>query len=162
MPRAWADVASDAYEAHAARLWEYARRIGQSPERSDDVVQEAFARLLSLPRWRRPQNVAGWLYRVVRNRAIDELRRERRVSFSPSASRHIDDRAVGDHADRVALWNAVDQLPLRQGEVIYLRYRAGLDYRLIGTILGVSESGARANAHRAIESLRRIDMEAEL
>ena len=34
---------------------------------------------------------------------------------------------------------------MRQRQAVYLRYRADLDYPSIATILGISESGARAN-----------------
>ena len=152
---AWERTVVAAYEQHARILWEYARRLGRDHDGAEDSVQEAFARLFHLAPARRPANIGGWLYRAVHNLAMDEHRRIRRISAAPVTQ--IADRPADlDHeaAKRLALWEAVDRLPLRQREVVFLRYRADLDFASIATILGVTESGARANAHRALQSLR--------
>jgi len=56
-------------DQHTAALVLYARQWCDAPE---DVVQEAFLALLREPAV--PENVVGWLYRVVRNRAINASR----------------------------------------------------------------------------------------
>ena len=53
-------------DKHAAALTLYARQWCDSPE---DVVQDAFLKLAGLRA--RPENPAAWLFRVVRNGAID-------------------------------------------------------------------------------------------
>lgn len=137
-------------------MWEYARRLGRDHDGAEDSVQEAFARLLHLAASRRPENIGGWLYRTIHNLVIDEHRRRRHIATGSV-------EALGDHrglddpdaAERIAIWDAVDRLPPRQREVIFLRYRAGLEYAAIGSIMGIGESGARANAFRAMQSLKK-------
>jgi RNA polymerase sigma factor (sigma-70 family) len=153
---AWERTVVAAYERDAKMLWEYGRRLGRDLESSEDAVQEAFARLIWLPVGRRPANVRAWLFRTVHNLAVDDHRRSRRivvgiVSGLAEAKVELDP----DESQRLALWQAVDLLPVRQREVIFLRYRADLDFATIATITGITESGARANAFRAITSLRK-------
>lgn len=59
-----------------------------------------------------------------------------------------------DHtATRLAVWDAVDQLPERQRAVIYLRYRADLTFEQIGEVLGIAPVSARSHASRAVDRL---------
>src|SRR5262249_3432779 len=60
-------------DAHAAPLVLYARQWCDAPE---DVVQEAFLKLVRLGQ--PPQDAAAWLYRVVRNGALDAAKTARR------------------------------------------------------------------------------------
>jgi len=53
-------------------------------------------------------------------------------------------------------------LPLRQRQVVYLRYRADLAYEEIAHVLGITPSAARAHGTHAMAALRRnlvIDVE---
>jgi RNA polymerase sigma factor (sigma-70 family) len=137
-----------AYERRASQLWSYARRLGVDGSTAEQLVQEAFARLLQVARRGGiPDNVDAWLFRVVHNLAIDEHRRVR-----PSPIRVIQAEESTD--DRVALWAEVDRLPEKQRAAIYLRYRADLDFAHVAFVLGITESGARANVFRALARLR--------
>ena len=136
------------YERRAVQLWSYARRMGMDASMAEQLVQEAFARLLVVTRSSRmPQNPDAWLFRVVHNLAIDEHRRAR-----PSPVRLIQPEEQTD--DRLALWQEVDRLPEKQRAAVYLRYRADLDFAGVAFVLGITESGARANVFRALARLR--------
>jgi len=70
------------WDEHAAPLTLYARQWCEQPE---DVVQEAF--LLLVRQAVAPENPVGWLYRVVRNRAINAARsRDRRTRRETEAA----------------------------------------------------------------------------
>lgn len=147
---AWAAAVEVAYDRRSRQLWEYARRLGLDPASAEDGMQEVFARALHLVRVRRPDNLDAWLFRSVHNYAMDRHRQA-------SRSRVVDlsERTAGpDDAGRLGLWQEIDRLPMRQRQAVYLRYRADLDYPAIASILGISESGARANVFRAMASLR--------
>src|SRR5262249_42093291 len=68
-------------DAHAAALVLYARQWCDAPE---DVVQEAFLKLVC--QGKPPQDDVAWLYRVVRNGALDAARSERRRQRRESAA----------------------------------------------------------------------------
>jgi RNA polymerase sigma-70 factor (ECF subfamily) len=153
---AWGRKVGQAYGRHSRQLWEYARRLGHDHEQAEDVAQEAFARLLGLLEEHRPANLAAWLYRAVHNIAIDQHRRANRQDVREI--RAVDSPAGVAAADayaRLALWDLVDRLPQRQREAVFLKYRAGLDYATIASILGIGEAGARGNVFRAMETLRK-------
>ena len=67
-------------DTHGPPLLLYARQWGPAPE---DVVQEAFLKLVALRQ--PPRDVVAWLYRVVRNAAIDAGRAARRRQRRESA-----------------------------------------------------------------------------
>ena len=71
-----------------------------------------------------------------------------RVGAQPSRASEI------DHADRMAVWEAVETLPERQRLAIYLRYRADLPFEEIGRILGIAAPSARSHVSRALDALR--------
>src|SRR5215468_2028397 len=74
-------------DRYAAALVLYARQWCASPE---DVVQTAFLKLVSIRT--PPDNLLPWLYRVVRNGAIDASRAARR--------RHRYETAAADSAPK--------------------------------------------------------------
>lgn len=149
---AWVHLVEQIYAARARQVWDYARRLGLDSGAAEEAMQEAFARLLSLSSLRRPSNPESWLFRVAHNLAMDTHRRTR-----PSPVRELAMEPVTrDDGERVALWQAVDRLPERQRAAVYLRYSADLDYSAIAAILGISESGARANVFRGIAALRAV------
>lgn len=65
------------YERHARTVLRHARRLGLSPEESEDVAQEVFA--VAFREIGRVQSgaLAGWLFRLVSNRVNDRHRRRR-------------------------------------------------------------------------------------
>ncbi len=67
---------AEAYEAHAGELAAYVARSFGGRVIPEDVVHEAFARLIrDVTAGRAPLLVRPWLYRVAHNLAVDELRR---------------------------------------------------------------------------------------
>jgi RNA polymerase sigma-70 factor (ECF subfamily) len=95
LARAWRD--------HRRHVLDIAlRMLGNLPE-AEDVVQEAFARLLRAD-VREIDNVGGWLVVVAGRLCLDRLRSERRHPIVPDAT--LEDRAAAltpDPADRVTL-----------------------------------------------------------
>jgi RNA polymerase sigma factor (sigma-70 family) len=59
---------------------------------AEDVVQDAFCRAMEVWKFRgMPQNPAGWLLTVAKNRALDVLRRERTArTFAPELTRLLE------------------------------------------------------------------------
>ena len=151
---AWHRTVGLAYDRRARQLWEYGRRLGLDPGSAEEAMQEVFARVLHLPRVRRPDNLDAWLFRSLHNQSMDRHRRARRVQMLDIGQAIVEPGGTPDYAGRLALWQEVDRLPLRQRQAVYLRYRADLDYLSIAAVLGISEAGARANVFRAMAQLR--------
>ena len=65
------------------RLRRFARNLTRNPHDADDVVQMALERALAkLDQWRRDARLDSWMFKIVRNVWIDELRSRGRRSVS--------------------------------------------------------------------------------
>lgn len=139
-----------------AELWSLARHLGLSPEEADDAVQETLLRLWSQLRDRRDiQRPDAWAFRALYRIAMDRHRWSRRVRLLIDRVGLQPARHGGlDHADRLAVWEAVETLPERQRLAVYLRYRADLPFEEIGRILGIAPPSARSHVSRALDTLR--------
>ena len=140
-------------DTHAAPLLLYARQFCDAAE---DVVQEAFVKLVAAPR--RPDEVVGWLYRVVRNGAIDAARVSRRrkareCAVAKPVRWFVEDEVAGlDAAVAVA---ALERLPQEQREAIVARLWGGLGFEQIAAVAGCSASTAFRRFTAGIEELRK-------
>lgn len=151
-----ADRLGELVDRHAAALELYAAQWTRAPE---DCVQEAFIELVRQPR--APANVAAWLYRVVRNRAINAARGERRRERHEQAAAmefaaRLDARqsAGGVEAEEVAA--ALGRLERLHREVIVLRVWSGLTLEEIAAIVGCGTSTVHRRYHDALDELRRL------
>src|SRR5690349_14883426 len=128
-------------DEHAAALVLYARQWCAAPE---DVVQEAFVKLAAQPSC--PDNVVGWLYRVVRNGALMAARAERRRRHHEAvAARHVPawfTPAETAGIDGKAAAAALQELPPEAREILVAHLWGGLTFEQIGALTGVSSSTA--------------------
>src|SRR5581483_8557316 len=125
-------------DTHGPPLILYARQWCSTPE---DVVQEAFVKLVSLRQ--QPRSVVPWLYRVVRNAALDarkaERRRQRReLAVARPSGWFVEPEMDGlDAATAVA---ALQRLPPEEREVIIARLWGGLSFEEIADVAGCAAS----------------------
>jgi RNA polymerase sigma-70 factor (ECF subfamily) len=140
-------------DGHAAALVLYARQWCAAPE---DVVQEAFVKLAAQRRL--PDNVAAWLYRVVRNGALSAARAaRRRRRHEAAAAAHAPGwfaPAEGARLDGEAAADALRSLPLEQRETVVAHLWGGLTFEQIGELSGVSSSTAHRRYLTALSALR--------
>ena len=138
---------------HRGALLLYARQWCAVPE---DVVQEAF---LQLVRQREePQNVVGWLYRVVRNRAISAARSAgRRARHEATAADHGEPWFVGTaelRIDAEAATAALKRLPMELRETVVARIWGGLSFAEIAELIGTSSSTAARRYQDGLVAMR--------
>jgi RNA polymerase sigma factor (sigma-70 family) len=153
---AW-DVVVALEQESGQRLYGYALRLGIDTGRAADLVQEA---LLRLRRELGKGTVIGsreaWTFRTLSRLAMDEHRLHRRIA---GLIARLGDRMAPrvmeiDTTDRVAAWSQVDQLPMRQRQVIYLRYQADLSFEEVGEVMGITAGAARSHSSAALRTLR--------
>lgn len=119
----------------------------------DDIVQEAFLRMLQASREDRLQSPKAFLFAIARNLAVDRVRRQQIARTEPLAPEAGDfvlyDAA--DVAETVArnqelelLTEAIQALPDRCRQVFTLRKVYGLSQAEIAKTLGISEHTASA------------------
>jgi RNA polymerase sigma factor (sigma-70 family) len=144
-------------DEYSAPLALYARQWCNAPE---DVVQDAF---LQLMRQRLvPENLVGWLYRVVRNGAISASRSQaRRTRHESAAARGTEAWFTTNHDDVVdaaAVTQALAELALEQREAIVLRIWGGLSFEQIAELTQGSTSTAYRRYVAGLAAIRERHM----
>jgi RNA polymerase sigma factor (sigma-70 family) len=123
------------------RLRRFARNLTRNPHDADDVVQIAIERALTrLDQWHRDARLDSWLFRIVRNAWIDEVRsRARRDAlFAPEeAGEAIGVAAMDREVDRLSVEAAMAQLPEEQRLAVSLVLVEGLPYKEAALVLDV-------------------------
>jgi RNA polymerase sigma-70 factor (ECF subfamily) len=140
-------------DTHTAPLVLCARQWCAEPE---DVVQEAFAKLARQSR--PPTDVVAWLYRVVRNGAINASkmarRRQRRESAVARPERWFIEPEV-DGLDVETAVTALQRLDGEQREVIVAKHWGGLSFEQIAEVVGCSASTAFRRYTAGVDELRK-------
>jgi RNA polymerase sigma-70 factor (ECF subfamily) len=140
-------------DAHAAPLVLYARQWCDAPE---DIVQEAFVKLVR--QGRAPEDAAAWLYRVVRNGALDAAKMARRRHQHESGAarpvRWFVEPEV-DGLDAETALAALERLAPEQREVIVARHWGDLSFEQIAAVAGCSASTAFRRYTAGVEELRK-------
>lgn len=144
------EIVGRLFDEHAEALVLFARQRLPNP---DDVVQDAFVKLARLPQT--PENVVAWLYKVVRNGAIDAARRaNRRLKRERYASiREAWFDSTDDSIDAQTATKLLDELDPDIREIVVARIWGGLTFDEIAQITGVSLATAR---RRYLEGLAEL------
>jgi RNA polymerase sigma-70 factor (ECF subfamily) len=148
-----------AYDAHHAELYGFALRSTRDVGAAEDLLHEAFVRLIiEIDAGRTPDNVRAWLYRVLANLAVS---RGRRASV---AQRHIPslvDRSIDegpepamlDHERSSDLERALAELAA-DARTALLMAAQGFDGAEIAAAIGRSPTATRSLMCRARLQLR--------
>lgn len=147
------------------------RLIGQSWA-EDDIVQDVFMSLLQhLDRVDAAQGVRPYVFRIVRNRCYDELRRQGRYETVSIEDEPSDEggtvaslEAPGSQPDDAAHWlmlhlevrEAMDRLPEPQRQALILFADEELSYAEIAEVLGTNIGTVKSRLFHAKRTLRRL------
>jgi RNA polymerase sigma factor (sigma-70 family) len=156
------------YRRHAHSAEVLARRLTGSPTEADDLVAEAFTKLLIILRCGGGPDSAfrAYLLTVLRNTLYDRARQDRRVELSDDMTRHDpgvpwEDTAVAGLESRFAA-RAFGRLPERWRTVLW-RTEVEQESRTdLARLLGLSPNGVSALAYRAREGLRQAYLQEHL
>jgi RNA polymerase sigma-70 factor (ECF subfamily) len=148
------------HQRHEGRLRRYAAsRLGSRRSLAEDVVQEVFERAhRALLRDERPITLEAWLYTLVRNRCVDELRTSRAAAVlqlpaatGPGRGDPHERLACGDQL-RAVLGRIMD-LPPRQRTALVRTVFDGASHRCVARELGASVSAVKSPVARARAAL---------
>jgi RNA polymerase sigma factor (sigma-70 family) len=161
-----------------SRLRSFIRRRVPDPGDVEDILQEVFQELVEANRLLMPiDHVAGWLFRVARNRIIDLFRKKKPENFSDLAISsedgellRIDDLLPSPEAGPEALYArrvlleelemALEELPEDQRAVFVAHEIEGRSFKEISEETGVGVNTLLSRKRYAVlrlrESLRRI------
>ena len=153
------------YELYFERIYNYiALKIGDRTE-AEDLAEQVFLKMIeSLANFRwQGATFASWLFRIAHNLIVDHLRRKTR---RPAVS--IEDVILFTSAEddphnlleakisREELATAISRLTELQGQVIMLKFGAGLSNAEVGTLLGRSEGAIKSLQFSALQNLQKL------
>ncbi|NKB69988.1 MAG: sigma-70 family RNA polymerase sigma factor [Candidatus Latescibacteria bacterium] len=132
-----------------------------SSEEARDIAQDAFVEAYcKLPQLQEPARFGGWLRTIVRHRALNWQRHRRRAPFTPLEAEEVPAAVAGAAAQTSAdqqrhreLWNAVQELPESQREIVLMYYSQRASYRQIASTLDLSVSTVNERLRRARRQL---------
>jgi RNA polymerase sigma factor (sigma-70 family) len=148
------------YRRHAGAARTQARKLVRSRPDADDLVAEAFAKVLDVLRAGGGPDTAfrAYLLTTVRNTLRDRIRRDRRLEWTDDPARYDlgvawEDPAVAALELTLAA-RAFDRLPQRWREVIWRTEVERVPRPQLASLFGLTPNGVAALAYRAREGLR--------
>lgn len=159
-------------EALDASVRRFVRRLVGINEAEDDIVQDAFLALyMNLERLEASEHLRPFLFRVVRNRCYDTLRRQGRFQFVPldaaSEDSAVDPSFLTDRhrqPDEELHWillysevqKAIDRLPEIQRQAIILYCEENLTYAQIAEAMGTDIGTVKSRIFYGRKNLRKL------
>ena len=161
---------SDVVEREQSHLRNFIRRRVADPRDVEDILQDVFSELVEANRRLMPiDDVAGWLFRVARNRITDLFRKMKPDSFSARAGSDDELLQFGDllpspdagpeaiFARNVLLQElarAIDALPEEQRQVFVGHELEGRSFKEMATATGVNVNTLLSRKRYAVLRLR--------
>ena len=159
-------------ETYQQKVYYHVRRMLQSHEDANDVMQNTFVKVWkSLENFRADSQLFTWVYRIATNEAITFLNyrnKKATISFEGTDSDDDDnnyspsnyikgDSHQLDPDDLLArLQLAIDSLPDKQKLVFNLRYYDEMPYEQMSDVLGTSEGALKASYHHAAQKIEKF------
>ncbi len=178
--KAWIDLRkgdrkglSNLYELSIDVLYDYGTRVTEDSNLVEDAVQDLFLKLWN-KRTQLPEvsSVKAYLYTSLRNTLLKKL--ERHYNKQHHSDEEINSNETSKSIDEVwseneekefrqeNLIRAIQQLPKKQQEIVYLVYSCGFSYAEIEDILSVKNQSLRNTMSRAIKNLKVLMNKSEL
>jgi RNA polymerase sigma-70 factor (ECF subfamily) len=142
------------------RLRRFARNLTRDPHDADDVLQIALERALArLDQWRCDARLDSWMFKIVRNAWIDELRargRRARVFLPEAAGEGVGSSTIEHETQLLAVQSAVARLPEDQRLAVSLVLVEGLSYAEAAAVLDIPIGTLTSRLARARQALQVI------
>ncbi|OGA01972.1 MAG: RNA polymerase subunit sigma-70 [Betaproteobacteria bacterium RIFCSPLOWO2_02_67_12] len=140
------------------RLRRFGRAITGHRQDADDLVQMALERALTRrEQWGAGTRLASWLFRIMQNLWIDELRarsRRDRVFAPEEAGEHVGDASAERQIDSLAVRKAMERLNDDQRVAVGLVLVEGLPYKEAAAVLDIPIGTLTSRLARAREQLQ--------
>ena len=147
------------YHRHAAALYQYGTKLTACPEEVEDSIHDLFVELWERKgRLRIPSSVVFYLFKALKHKILQIRRNEAKVlpaevlATSAQAEVLMEDEGYQDM--RRTLARAIEKLPQRQQEVVFLLFYEGMSHREIAQIMDISYQGVSNLVYRTMKTLR--------
>lgn len=148
----------DFYRRTARPLWGYIYRVVGNAALAEDLVQEAFLRVLKTPLPMRPSpELRAYLYRTATNLITDHFRRagrQSRLRAELASEERAETTAAADLGHDVA--RTFLELKPQERTLLWLAYVEESEHREIAASLGLKEKSIKVLLFRARGKLARL------
>jgi RNA polymerase sigma-70 factor (ECF subfamily) len=158
------------YRQHSARVYALCMRMLRNPDEAEDSTQEVFLHVLrKIQGFRGASAFSTWLHRVAVNTVLMRLRGSKLAKSAvvengedtddtgmPRREWGAPDLHLEGYVDRVAIENAIKQLPPRCKLMFVLYDIQGYAHSEIAKLLGCSVGNAKSQLHKARVRLRQL------
>lgn len=152
------ETVREALPALLPRLRRMARALAGNAADADDLVQLALERALArADQWRPDGPVEAWVFGILRNAWLDELRarsRKQALFVHEEAGLAVGEATIERHVQALSVAEAMARLPPEQREVVALVLVEGMRYGEVARVLGVPEGTVTSRLSRARAALR--------
>ncbi|GGA88990.1 RNA polymerase sigma factor [Ornithinibacillus halotolerans] len=149
------------YHEFSHDLFNYICFLIRDHDHAKDILQDTFLRAFNHIDSFRGDNVRGWLFRIARNTAIDEMRKKKPITYfletlpiMQTTEYTPEQIAVLNESER-ELYVALSKLKLSYRDVIILRKIKEFSIKETASILGWSENKVKVNLFRGMKALRK-------
>lgn len=135
----------------------YALNITESYEDSEDIVQQIFVELLekAVAGSLEVGDMKGYLYTVVRNRAVKYAKKNQEKVSVESAMYLTDENALSISVEEEALvWDWIDALLTERRNIFLMAKQQGMKYKEIAIQLDISVKTVEGQMGKALKALR--------
>jgi RNA polymerase sigma-70 factor, ECF subfamily len=155
------EAISELFERYAKRLVSFAYRMVRDRWRAEELVQDAFLQIYrARDRYSPSARFSTYIYRVLTNNCLNEIRRLGHLKTAPGEARPLADETTPGpdhlviHREILSqVTDAVLDLPSQQRAALLLSRVEGLDHREVASC-GVSEFAVKSLVFRATRTLR--------
>jgi RNA polymerase sigma-70 factor (ECF subfamily) len=155
----------EVYQRHHRRVYSICLRMLQNAHEAEDLTQDVFIQLYrKIGSFRGDSAFTTWLHRMTVNQVLMHFRK-RNVKFEKTTEEgETPDQVVAGTAnpekmrivDKIALENAIDQLPDGYKNVFVLHDVEGFEHEEVARILGCSVGTSKSQLHKARLKLRKL------
>jgi RNA polymerase sigma-70 factor, ECF subfamily len=147
--------------AEIPRLRRYARALTRNGTSADDLVQDSIEHGLAKRHlWRPETNLRAWLFTIMHNQYVNQVRRSVRegvvVSTSDGEPLLSNEAPQGKRLELRDLDRALAQLPDEQRAVILLVGLEGMSYQAVAEVVGIPIGTVRSRLSRGRLMLRQL------
>jgi RNA polymerase sigma-70 factor (ECF subfamily) len=142
-------------ERYGGRLLAVARRLLGSRADAEDAVQRALYQCYTAAAsYRAEWAVSTWLYRILTNVCVDELRRRATRNSHGAEPAAPDPAPARGSRDDLDLRRALERVPREARVLLALRYAEGLSYDELARVRGISVNTVKSQLARGKALLR--------
>ncbi len=159
------DAFEELYKRHNRRVYSLCLRMTQNPTEAEDLAQEAFIQLFrKIGSFRGDSAFTTWLHRLTVNQCLMHFRKKSvKVERTTEEGETPVQIVLGTGnpnsmpvLDRIALDNALSQLPPGYRTVFVLHDIEGHEHEEIARMLGVAVGTSKSQLHKARMKLRKL------